>query len=254
VVINQISQWQSTVEESRDSSLAQTQSLGQVHPPVAAREGILDSYPNPLLEDWMGKGGDAVVFVDAAAARLSVAEVDAYRAYYPWTQPGGYSRLLVHNTYDKEHPYTLDIFRVVGGVHHEYMLHGSTLMNMRTSSSGNATTLPGDHPLLAPSLAWETPPYTWGFSINDRRWYGQYRNAASSDLTQNSSVDFVGQCDGDESPRCNSGDPAPSLRLWEASSDLEVGNGTAAAELYTAEAPHDYRASRPVGFCHASGV
>ena len=63
---------------------------------------------------WVAKGADVVLFEPDDGPRpsgISVAEVDGYRAYYPWTRPGGYSRLLVHNTRDRDHPYTLDVFR-----------------------------------------------------------------------------------------------------------------------------------------------
>ena len=60
---------------------------------------------------WMAQGGDAVLF-EPGLLGVAVAEVDGYRGYYPTTQPGGFTRLLVHVTIDPNHPYTLDVFRV----------------------------------------------------------------------------------------------------------------------------------------------
>lgn len=59
---------------------------------------------------------------------ISVSETDGYRAYHPYTSR--YTRLTAHNGGDQDNPYVLDIFRVKGGWHHEYTLHGDTMMDM----------------------------------------------------------------------------------------------------------------------------
>lgn len=177
VAINMQNQWPLNVDGSV------RQNLGAVHPPVAPREGITGvPYPNPGLGNWMGKGGDANLFIDDPITGVAAVEADGYRAYYPWTPPGGYQRQLVHLSRDGTHALTLDLFRAVGGSTHEYNLHGSTMMAMRARACNHSSTSAGARtndstPLLAPGLSWSTPPYTFGFSSTDARWYARLSHA-----------------------------------------------------------------------------
>lgn len=106
VAINQHSQWPTTVEDgtargAKGSIAKATQSNGAVHP-------VLPMHNTEAGSNYAAKGGDCVLFQDGRTTEgFSVAEVDGYRAYYPWTKAGDYQRVGLHNTRDASHPYAI---------------------------------------------------------------------------------------------------------------------------------------------------
>eukprot|EP00947_MAST-08B_sp_MAST-8B-sp1_P004271 g4271.t1 len=221
---------------------------------------------------YMAGGAQVRVFEDGRADKrdrgaagsigISVAETDGFRSYFPVASR--YSRLMAHHDRDPEHPYVLDIFRVQGGWHHEYTLHGSTQMNMDaellgTHDVGPMAQLAGDHPLLPQGMAWSEPPQSFGFPASDLRWYGAYRYASRYEDKLphggNWTASLHGRCDGREIPACDPTKPGPpSLRVWHPAAVDAAGNPAAPQqqhgvdveeELVFAQDPHNYRLGTP---------
>ena len=211
---------------------------------------------NATNDAYIAAGGQPRVFLDGAdGSGISVVEMDGFRAYSPIASR--YTRLTAHHARDPKHPYVLDVFRVKGGWHHEYTLHGSTQMNMDTtmaSSSVVMTSLPkGSHPLLPAGATWSEPPQSFGFGSSDRRWYGMYDQVRKATLPKGGGTwqaRFDARCDGKEHPSCAPGSAPPGLRVFHAGSADTPGADAPGAgadavteELIFAQDPHNYRYS-----------
>jgi Heparinase II/III-like protein len=121
-------------------------------------------------EDHLFTGGDLVLY-EPGLSGISLAEVDGRRAYAD--VPGAkYHRLVVLNTVDRGHPYIIDVFRVAGGVTHDYFLHGSVKFDQTARTSLNLQPMGKTYPLLEEGENW-VEPKTENEVAN---WYGVFRD------------------------------------------------------------------------------
>jgi len=185
--------------------------------------------------DWVVKGGDITGFWDTGG--VSAIESDGYRAYYPLTQPGGFSRMVVHNTMDTDNPYTIDVFRVEGGEKHEYVLHSDTQTDFGVffgEGVESITQIPEEEPVPDP-----TCPY--GFSADDSQWRDVFTSRKEGVVRGGRpyEIEFRADCREDSGNilRCEDG-RKPVLRVWGVNGD---GYGDQNTTLLSGQVPHNYR-------------
>lgn len=157
---------------------------------------------------------------------ISIAESDARARYINSSDPvTRYQRLSALNNIDPAHPYVLDLFKVVGGKVHDYVMHGSTSYDQTAVASIPMTKMAGDRPLLNPGSVWKEP--TDMGSDND--WYGIFRNvyAAKSpghwDVTMKKTDNTKGLrlfMADNKKPRILMGESPAPTRLAETSPNL----------------------------------
>jgi hypothetical protein len=136
-------------------------------------------------------GGDLLLW-EPNLNGVSVAAVDGNRAYPQSVDR--YRRMQILNTVDPAHPYLVDLFRVQGGVTHDYFLHGATRFDETAPPPERTTpaaisTLPlalidKPFPLLAAGETWIDPPQ------DSEPWYGAFRDVWTAHSTGNWSVTF----------------------------------------------------------------
>lgn len=234
VVINQQSQWGGKKKKAYVGSVfyPEGEAAGEalaVGEDMCLASSLLNT--DGSGNDWMAKGGEVKFFFDGAGASgISAAESDGYRAYYPWTQPGGYSRLLVHNTQEADAPYTVDVFYVKGGVHHEYSLRGDTTMDMAIHSDDlELSAMQGHdpaHPLLQEGVTWEDINCSNKPHQDDNVWYGSYYDGMTAAVGDGGySVQFTGECGNTATdaaePAC-AADTTPAVKIWGATDGGDV--------------------------------
>jgi hypothetical protein len=104
---------------------------------------------------------------------LAVTEIDGERAYS--NKASRYQRVMILNTADADRPYALDIFRITGGLTHDYVLHGAIRWDQNWECSFPLTVNPAAYPMLEGSETW-TEPQDEGDSFP---YYGFWREVSS---------------------------------------------------------------------------
>ena len=117
-------------------------------------------------------------------AGIAVTEVDGQRAYA--SKASRYQRLLVLNTADPARPYLVDVFRVTGGLTHDYTWHGSIRFDSTWESSLALTADPDTHPMLEGSETWVEPTSS-GSSFP---YYGFWRQVSSGPASGNFQITY----------------------------------------------------------------
>lgn len=117
--------------------------------------------------------GGSLTLYEPGIGGIAAAEVDGSRAYLG--KASRYQRLIVLNTADPSHPYAIDLFAVVGGTVHDYLLHGATTYEQHAEVSIPTVAMDGPHPMLAAGENWKEPTEmgdnfpVYGMLVNMRR-------------------------------------------------------------------------------------
>ncbi|GMH73936.1 hypothetical protein TrST_g6631 [Triparma strigata] len=238
--LNSLTYSWNTVTINRDSQVPTT--VDGVNQHVGGLTVSLSPITDPDGEggDWVVKGGDIVSYFDIDYLDIAVVECDGYRSYYPYTQPGGYSRLSFHNTHDSNHPYTIDVFRVVGGEQHEYVLHGDTQTDQRIKfikNINNVNSIGGSDPKTDPTCS-------YGFPEDDPQWFDIFeeKKSASIETPENTfSVEFEADCSEFTGPILRCGSKQPTTRVWGVPHPSIYTNSDSNAELLSGQIPHNLR-------------
>lgn len=116
---------------------------------------------------------------------LAVTEIDGQRAY--GNKASRYQRIMLLNTVDINRPYVVDVFRVTGGMTHDYVWHGSIRYDQTAQCSFALTPMPGDYPMLEGAEVWVEPTSS-GSSFP---YYGFWRNVSTNPCPGNFQISYV---------------------------------------------------------------